>query len=310
MIATDTPVLPRPATDQTALVLIVDDAPENLAMLHEALDQAGYRVLVATDGPTALARVARLRPDVVLLDAVMPEMDGFETCRRMKADPLSAHIPVVFMTGLTDADHIVEGFRAGGVDYVTKPIETSSLLARIATHLRNARLAVHAQQAVDATGHAMLSTTLDGHVRWLSPSARDWLHSCLGDEARLPAHVVDWLQGRTDAPAGESLRLMVEGSHLSLSRLAGDALALTLLVRRHASVPEPAVLAQAFGLTTREAEVLHWVALGKTNRDVGDILGMSPRTVDKHLQHVFAKLHVETRTAAASLVLNRAFDAP
>lgn len=310
MIATDTPVLPRPTTDQTALVLIVDDAPENLAMLHEALDQAGYRVLVATDGPTALARVARLRPDVVLLDAVMPEMDGFETCRRLKADPLSAHIPVVFMTGLTDADHIVEGFRAGGVDYVTKPIETSSLLARIATHLRNARLAVHAQQAVDATGHAMLSTTLDGHVRWLSPSARDWLHSCLGDEARLPAHVVDWLQGRTDAAANESLRLVIDGNHLSLSRLAGDAQALTLLVRRLASVPEPTVLAQAFGLTTREAEVLHWVALGKTNRDVGDILGMSPRTVDKHLQHVFAKLHVETRTAAASLVLNRAFDAP
>lgn len=289
----------------TALVLIVDDAPENLAMLHTALDEAGYRVLVATDGPTALARVTRMRPDIVLLDAMMPGMDGFETCRHLKADPWSAAIPVVFMTGLTDADHIVEGFRAGGVDYVTKPIETSEMLARIAAHLGNARITAQAQQAVDATGHAMFSATSDGRVRWLSPSARDWLQPCLDAQGGLPEAVVAWLQGEGEAAQSERLRLVAGDAHLSLTRLAGEGPDLTLLLRRHASVPEPQALAQAFGLTTREAEVLHWVVLGKTNRDVGDILGMSPRTVDKHLQHVFAKLNVETRTAAASQVAQR-----
>jgi DNA-binding CsgD family transcriptional regulator len=89
-----------------------------------------------------------------------------------------------------------------------------------------------------------------------------------------------------------------------LSRLAGDLTGTTLLVRKRASAPEPQALAAAFGLTSREAEVLYWVACGKINRDVGEILGMSPRTVDKHLQHVFEKLSVETRTAAASMALN------
>src|SRR4051794_38956421 len=112
----------RPGSEEAGVVLIVDDAPGNLATLHAALDEAGYRVLVAMDGKVALERVARLLPDVILLDAVMPVLDGFETCRRLKADSASAHLPVIFMTGLTDTDHILEAFRAGGVDYVTKPI--------------------------------------------------------------------------------------------------------------------------------------------------------------------------------------------
>ena len=297
---------PTERADDTGVVLIVDDAPENLAMLHEALDAAGYRVLVATDGRSALDRVARLRPDMILLDALMPGLDGFETCRHLKADPASMHIPVIFMTGLTDTSHILHGFRAGGVDYVTKPIEPSEVLARIATHLRNARVAAHAQQAVDATGHAMLSVDPVGRPRWQSPSAQVWLRDCLDADGRLPAHVVAWLQTPPAQREGdaEMLRIVVSGARLSLSRLASDDSGTTLLVRKRAGAPEPAVLSTLFGLTGREAEVLYWVACGKTNRDVGDILGMSPRTVDKHLQHVFAKLNVETRTSATSLVLN------
>src|SRR5579864_7632549 len=130
----------RPGSEQAGVVLIVDDAPGNLATLHAALDAAGYRVLVAMDGKVALERVARLLPDVILLDAVMPVLDGFETCRRLKAEPASAHLPVIFMTGLTDTDHILQAFRAGGVDYVTKPINHTEVLARISTHMRNARL--------------------------------------------------------------------------------------------------------------------------------------------------------------------------
>jgi DNA-binding CsgD family transcriptional regulator len=100
------------------------------------------------------------------------------------------------------------------------------------------------------------------------------------------------------------LSVVVDGRRLSLSRLARDEGGTTLLVRRRASVPEPHLLTGVRGLTGREAEVLYWVACGKINRDVGEILGMSPRTVDKHLQHVFEKLGVETRTAAASMVLD------
>ncbi|MBC7482669.1 MAG: response regulator transcription factor [Rhizobacter sp.] len=281
------------------IVLIVDDAPENLAMLHEALDAAGYRVLVATNGHAALERIALLQPDVVLLDAIMPGLDGFETCRRLKADPLSAHIPVVFMTGLCETGHILTGFEAGGVDYLTKPIKPPEVLARIATHVRNARQTASARQAVDATGHAMLSVDVHGRVRWQSPAASDWLRHWLDADAGLPAIALAWLT----AGAGEALGFSVDGRLLSLSRLAGDGIGTTLLLQKRAGAPEPPVLAAAYGLTGRESEVLYWVAYGKINRDVGEILGMSPRTVDKHLQHVFEKLNVETRTAAASMVL-------
>ena len=288
------------SSSDPGVVLIVDDAPENLAMLHEALDAAGYRVLVATDGQSAIDRVAVLMPDVILLDAIMPGMDGFETCRRLKADSLSAHIPVVFMTGLTETGHILAGFQAGGVDYLTKPLNPPEVLVRIVAHVRNARQMASARDAVDAAGHAMLSVDAAGNVRWQSPAAREWLRGYLTAEGRLPLIAVDWLAER----GPDALSVLVDGRRLSLSRLASDGSGITLLVRKRASVPEPETLIGVFGLTSREAEVLYWVACGKINRDVGEILGMSPRTVDKHLQHVFEKLNVETRTAAASMVMD------
>ena len=115
-----------------------------------------------------------------------------------------------------------------------------------------------------------------------------------------------WLTRREPEP----LSVVVEGRCLSLSRLASDDTGTTLLLRKRASAPEPPALTAAFGLTGRESEVLYWVVCGKINRDIGEILGMSPRTVDKHLQHIFEKLSVETRTAAVSMVLNQASASP
>ncbi|MFM2329091.1 MAG: hypothetical protein RLZZ494_1194 [Pseudomonadota bacterium] len=97
----------------TDVVLIVDDVPDNLAVLHDALDESGYTVLVATNGEAALLRAAQAQPDIVLLDAVMPGMDGFEVARRLKANPETSAIPIVFMTGLTDTEHVVAAFAAG-----------------------------------------------------------------------------------------------------------------------------------------------------------------------------------------------------
>ena len=105
------------------VVLIVDDVPDNLAVLHDALDESGYTVLVATRGEAALQRAAQALPDIILLDAMMPGMDGFEVARRLKATPATAHIPIVFMTGLTDTEHVLAAFDAGGVDYVTRSEE-------------------------------------------------------------------------------------------------------------------------------------------------------------------------------------------
>ncbi len=201
------------------VALIVDDVPENLALLSDALSDAGYTVLVATDGQSALDRLDKVVPDIILLDAVMPGIDGFETCRRIKQLEQAQQVPVIFMTGLTETEHVLKGFESGGIDYVTKPIDPAEVLARVATHIRTARIITQAQGALEA------------------------------------------LDAEPD-----------------LSR---------------------------YQLTPRETDVLGWVAKGKTNRDIAEILGMSPRTVNKHLEHIYVKLGVETRAAAAALVAAR-----
>ncbi len=205
-------------------VLVVDDAPDTLRMLCDALAGEGYTVLVARDGPQALARLDVVTPDAILLDGVMPGWSGFETCQRIKAHPVGQAIPVIFMTGLSDTTDVVTGFEVGGVDYVVKPIRIEEVLARLNAHVRNAR------------------------------AAREALAQASMQQRPLPLN----------------------------------------------ASPETDRLLQA-SLTPRETEVLTWLARGKTNRDIAEILGMSHRTVNKHLEHIFEKLGVETRAAAAAL---------
>jgi DNA-binding response OmpR family regulator len=112
------------------IALVVDDSPETLRMLTDALDSAGMTVMVALDGAAAMRIVEQITPDIVLLDAIMPGIDGFETCRRLKLEAGLGDVPVIFMTGLAETEHIVRGLEAGGVDYVTKPIVIAEMIAR------------------------------------------------------------------------------------------------------------------------------------------------------------------------------------
>ena len=121
-------------------ILIVDDTPANIQTLTATLKERNYQISVATNGRQALDVVARVRPDLILLDVMMPEMDGFETCRRLKASEQWRQIPVIFLTARTDTADIVKGFELGAVDYVAKPFNAHELLARVNTHLTIDRL--------------------------------------------------------------------------------------------------------------------------------------------------------------------------
>lgn len=294
-------------SDAMSIILIVDDEPANLAALHEALDLEGYQVLVAANGKIALDCIDELQPDLILLDALMPILDGFETCRRVKANPISALIPIIFMTGLTDADHLLQGFRCGGVDYVTKPIKVGEVLARVATHLRTARQASQSRSAIDAVGHALLLTDASGLLQWMSPLAREWLEPDIRAGNQLSPQIVAWLKMPLEDDRSTKFNLLVGDVRLNLLRLDGKGHDIALLLSKdnfglEESQPENLIL--PFNLTSREAQVLYWVAFGKTNRDIGEILNIGTRTVDKHVQHIFVKLNVETRTRAASLALS------
>jgi DNA-binding NarL/FixJ family response regulator len=293
------------------VALVVDDSPETLRLLTDALDGAGMTVMVALDGASAMRIVDQITPDIVLLDAVMPGMDGFETCRRLKRDAGLDHVPIIFMTGLAETEHIVRGLEAGGVDYVTKPIAVEEMLARIRVHLANARLTQSARAALDVSGRYLLAVNGVGKIMWATPQAQKLLSDTLAagsdDDVVLPDPIPQWLdQARkgnaakaavmATLPGNEQLRLQYMGrlgSNEFLLRLAKDSGAET-----------PAEFSSELGLTTREGEVLSWLSKGKTNRDIAQILGLSPRTVDKHLEQIYSKLGVENRTAAAAIAVN------
>jgi DNA-binding NarL/FixJ family response regulator len=291
------------------VALVIDDSPETLRLLTDALDGAGMTVMVAMDGAAAMRIVDQITPDIVLLDAVMPGMDGFETCRRLKRDAGLSNVPVIFMTGLAETEHIVRGLEAGGVDYVTKPIVIEEMLARIRVHLANARLTQSARAALDVSGRYLLAVNRQGKILWATPQAQKLLSDNLAagndEELVLPQPMLQWLEQAQKGKAGskttamasfpndEQLRLQYMGTlgpNEFLLRLAKDT-----------SANLPAEFTSELGLTTREGEVLSWLSKGKTNRDIAQILGLSPRTVDKHLEQIYAKLGVENRTAAAAI---------
>lgn len=294
------------------VALVVDDSPETLRLLTDALDGAGMTVMVALDGASAMRIVDQITPDIVLMDAVMPGMDGFETCRRLKRDAGLDNVPIIFMTGLAETEHIVRGLEAGGVDYVTKPIAIEEMLARIRVHLANARLTQSARAALDVSGRYLLAVSDAGKIMWATPQAQKLLADTLSvnadDDFVLPDPMPQWLdqaqKGKAGSKAGamaafpgnEQLRLQYMGKlgpNEFLLRLAKDSGADT-----------PAEFSSELGLTTREGEVLQWLSKGKTNRDIAQILGLSPRTVDKHLEQIYSKLGVENRTAAAAIAVN------
>src|ERR1700741_584404 len=165
------------------VALVVDDSPETLRLLTDSLDGAGMTVMVALDGAAAMRIVDQITPEIILLDAVMPGMDGFETCRRLKREAGLSNVPVIFMTGLAETEHIVRGLDAGGVDYVTKPIVIEEMLARIRVHLANARMTQGGQSALDVTGRYLLAVNSRGKIMWATPQAQKLLSDTLAADA-------------------------------------------------------------------------------------------------------------------------------
>jgi DNA-binding response OmpR family regulator/DNA-binding CsgD family transcriptional regulator len=283
-----------------ATILVVDDAPDSLRFLTDTLESEGYDVRIARDGEAALASLAAELPDLVLMDAVMPGIDGFETTRRIKADPALARVPVIFMTGLTETDNVVDGLAAGGVDYVKKPIVLPELLARLRVHLGNARIAAGAQGALDASNRPLVALDGEGRILWTTPKSASILTQRFGIGVgdRLPLALGGQLQRLTD---GEGrVRQDFAGGKVEFAAVA------TLGEERHYRLTETLegaeekLLAQRHGLTEREAEVLLWISRGKANREISEILGISPRTVNKHLEQIFEKMGIENRASAAA----------
>ena len=290
-------------------ILVVDDVPGTLGLLNESLEAAGYTVLLAQSATFALSIIERVTPDIILIDAIMPGMDGFELCRVMKRHAALSAVPIIFMTGLTESEHVVRGFEAGGVDYVTKPVSPDEVIARIGVHLVNARRTRSAQMALDAAGRFLIAVAPGGLVLWATPQAASLLRKARGDTETLRAwdppttiNPADLVPGRCVAIAAERPQRLELHFVGQMADPAGPGEMLLRVVAASITSAE-ALLQQRLALTAREAEVLLWISRGKSNRDISDILGLRPGTVGKHLEQIYIKLGVENRASAAGVAV-------
>lgn len=291
-------------------ILVVDDTADSLRFLRATLEEAGMTVLVAIDGLAALALLEHAMPDLVLMDASMPGLDGFATTRRIKSDSRFRHLPVIFMTGLTQTEHVVRGFASGAVDYVRKPIAVEELLARVTVHLANARIAQGSQLALDTAGRPSFAVDEAGEIGWLTPLAAGMIERLFpgwhAHDACLPAPLSAAIRRlvASDPAEGAQTSLEVDDTAIEctfLRHAAGGDRLFRLTQSREGDAER--LLAERHGLTLREAEVLFWISRGKQNRDVSAILKISPRTVNKHLEQIFEKMGVENRASATAMAV-------
>jgi CheY-like chemotaxis protein/DNA-binding CsgD family transcriptional regulator len=304
-------------------LLIVDDLPANVDVVLGFLGNAGYRVLVSDSGQRALAQMALALPDIVLLDLMMPGMDGIETCERIKANPDWRQIPVIMMTAADELSKKLAAFRAGAVDFVTKPVQPEEVQARVQTHLqirelqskleqKNRELAEEIELRLDAEKQlessleqALVVANRQGQILFATGQARILLNTFFSEAADnyLPEDLKSWLNGPDSLKPrmiSHRKRGEIEIDHFALSK-SGN-LSLLRIEHRNGDNGPKALL--ALGVTAREAEVLYWMAEGKTNPEIAIIIDASLNTVKKHAINLFAKLGVETRTAAARLALS------
>ncbi|MCR9180035.1 MAG: response regulator [Erythrobacteraceae bacterium] len=290
-------------------ILVVDDNPESLRFLVDTLEAEGMDVLIARSGEATLGLLAEAAPDLILMDALMPGMSGLETTRQIKHNPATGHIPVIFMTGLTDPEHVVAALETGGVDYVRKPVVVDELLARIRVHLANARASYRSRLALGRAGRSLAAVGRRGGLIWCTPQAESLFQridpAWQIDSAALPAALAaSVLRLLAETGPNAAVQVVAAGLELEVALAESDRPDETLFKITEVGEASKVDLLQAqTGLTRRETEVLLWVSYGKTNRTVSEILGISPRTVNKHLEQVFRKLGVETRAAATAIAV-------
>jgi DNA-binding NarL/FixJ family response regulator len=288
------------------VVLVVEDDLISVSMLSDVLSNEGYTVLVAMDGEQALYIANKMQIDVILMDALMPKMDGFQACQALKENVELEHIPVLFMTGLSSSENVLQGFNAGGVDYINKPINVDELLARVKKHLSNSHLTLSARLALDEVGQSSITCDMNGKIIWHTDNAIEMLNHASPDPTwtteKLPNIVKNWIMHDPKRNSTLELRDLLGMIQLRFISRTHPGEFLFRLVNNDEVYAKQRLKTQ-FCLTTRESDVLLWIAHGKTNREIGQIIDMSPRTVNKHLEQIFKKLDVENRTTAATISL-------
>jgi len=199
-------------------ILLVDDNPINLQILYKTLQGSGYKLLIAKNGETALEIASRVKPSLVLLDVMMPDMDGFEVCQHLKAAPETANVAVIFLSALGDSQAKVRGFAVGGVDYIAKPFQADEVLARVRTHIkihrletelarRNSELEAENQQILNAIDEGIIGLDIEGRITYINPAATKISGWAAADAIGESLHGLSMLEGERGVTDGEEQTL-------------------------------------------------------------------------------------------------------
>jgi len=245
------------------IVLVVDDSADSLEMLNEALVNEGYTIFVAMDGQQAITIAERMGPDVIIMDAIMPNMDGFEACRQLKKNRELRDVPVIFMTGLSDSEDVLRGLNAGGVDYVNKPVNLDELTARLRVHLANSRLTRSARSALDEVGQNAFACDANGQYIWCTSSARNFISAAGINsewlETHLPEQIEAWLSHQPEKNSYLNIKGLIKPLRI---RYLGQPFPGEFLLRfvEDDEANVRATLREYYQLTDRESEVLYWIS--------------------------------------------------
>jgi DNA-binding response OmpR family regulator/DNA-binding CsgD family transcriptional regulator len=309
-------------------ILIVDDNVTNLKVVVAHLKAYSYTILTASTGEAGLERAQLTEPDLILLDVKMPGIDGVETCRRLKANPATSAIPVIFMTALGDTDDKVRGLEAGAVDYITKPIEAAELLARVQTHLTlhdlQRRLEARVLERTEALTEEVTQRKRSQEekellldlVRQQSEQLRHLTQQSLDNQTERDAGLAQALRDQVDVKLGALERNLNQARHWLHAQEAHDpALKLaqeqieqalrtlseirqqTRRVTDHLRNGTPAHQHMRdnplFKLSTREYEVLQLIVQGKSNAEIAELLAVTKPTVSTYRTRVMNKLGLD-----------------
>ena len=218
-------------SQDSELILIVDDTPANLEVISDTLSDAGFEVAIAPSGERAFKQLQLQLPDLILLDVMMPIMDGFEVCQQLKANPITQDIPVIFMTALSDTESKTKGFELGAVDYITKPFQEAEVLARVKTHLQLRRLTKNLEQQV-----AQRTSELNRALQALQSSQLQLVQS---EKMSALGNLVAGIAHEINNPLG-----FVNGNVNHIEEYTQDLLGLLDLYQQHYPQPIDAIQAE------------------------------------------------------------------
>ncbi len=273
--------------DSPCTVLIVDDDPFGIIQLQTLLKDSGYELMTASDGASALETVSRQLPDIILLDIVMPEMNGYETCRRLKDKENSEDIPIIFLSGLHSTEEKINAFEAGGVDYITKPFSEKEVLIRLRTHLTLHRLNKRLMHELENRDEELQNT--ESKVQDANTTLKVLL-SAIEEEKKELAERVQFKAEKLILP---KVREITEEEDAGKKEALIKAIEHAFQEITRPFVPGGVELGKT--LSPAELQIVNLIKQGKASKDISDICNISVSTISSHRKMIRKKLGITNR---------------